>query len=257
MKKPRVIVFTDADNTLWDTDAVYATAQKGLLSEVEVVTGLSGPSEGRLEFVREFDQEIAAKHHKGLRYQPAFLAQAIALGLNSVDPSTAARIVLHGDTNRWVLSPSDAKQIEQNFFAALNTTPILRPGVKEGLISLRKGGCTIIVVTEGSKEKCCDLLEKYDLASQIERVIESPKHQDLYRRVCRLGGGADLAFMIGDQLDRDIGPAAEAGLKTIYFPGGFRPKWHPAASEVQPDTVVSSFEGAAQSVFQTVNELVA
>jgi hypothetical protein len=33
--------------------------------------------------------------------------------------------------------------------------------------------------------------------------------------------------MIGDQLDRDIGPAKEAGLRTIYFPGGFAPGGRP------------------------------
>ena len=32
-------------------------------------------------------------------------------------------------------------------------------------------------------------------------------------------------FMIGDQLDRDIVPAARAGYVTIYFPGRFMPFW--------------------------------
>jgi putative hydrolase of the HAD superfamily len=47
--------------------------------------------------------------------------------------------------------------------------------------------------------------------------------------------------MIGDQLDRDILPAKEAGLITIYLPGGFRPKWSPLAGGPHPDYEIASF----------------
>ena len=56
------------------------------------------------------------------------------------------------------------------------------------------------------------------------------------------------AFMIGDQLDRDIAPAKAAGLITVYFPGGFRPKWTPDESSIGPDFKVSDFMQAAQIV---------
>ena len=32
--------------------------------------------------------------------------------------------------------------------------------------------------------------------------------------------------MVGDQLDRDIVPAREAGLLAVWVPSAFRPKWH-------------------------------
>jgi putative hydrolase of the HAD superfamily len=47
--------------------------------------------------------------------------------------------------------------------------------------------------------------------------------------------------MVGDQLDRDIAPAKEAGLTTIYFPSGFKPKWMPLEAEVRPDFKIESF----------------
>ena len=31
--------------------------------------------------------------------------------------------------------------------------------------------------------------------------------------------------MVGDQIDRDILPARDAGFRTALFPGRFRPKW--------------------------------
>jgi putative hydrolase of the HAD superfamily len=48
--------------------------------------------------------------------------------------------------------------------------------------------------------------------------------------------------MIGDQLDRDIRPAKEAGLRTIYFPGGFRPGWEVDEQSVRPDFRIDRFD---------------
>jgi putative hydrolase of the HAD superfamily len=54
--------------------------------------------------------------------------------------------------------------------------------------------------------------------------------------------------MIGDQLDRDIAPAKEAGLKTIFFASGFVPRWSSRVDDIKPDYVVDDFEKAAELV---------
>jgi putative hydrolase of the HAD superfamily len=57
--------------------------------------------------------------------------------------------------------------------------------------------------------------------------------------------------MIGDQLDRDIQPAREAGLTTFLFRGGFTPKW----AEGIPSTAdyeISSFDQAADIICKSV-----
>ena len=226
-RNPRIVIFTDADNTLWDTDAVYARGQLTLLEDVETAIGVRGPSKNRLQCVREYDQEIAAKHHKGLRYPPQLLAQAVALGLEGVDPRSAARTARLGRGPQHKLASHEPERLGQVFLEGLRVRPRLRPGVLSGLREFTARGYTTVVVTEGSKTKCRDLLRHYELESFVERVIESPKHSDLYRRVCRLGGGADLSVMIGDQLDRDILPAKEAGLVTVYFPGELNQDGHP------------------------------
>ena len=63
-----------------------------------------------------------------------------------------------------------------------------------------------------------------------------------------MAGAPANAFMIGDQLDRDIAPAKEAGLKTIYFPGGFVPRWTPDEAKIGPDFRVSDFVEAVEII---------
>ena len=39
----RMHLFTDADNTLWDTNGVFVDAQRAMLRELETATGLCAP----------------------------------------------------------------------------------------------------------------------------------------------------------------------------------------------------------------------
>src|SRR3546814_12927607 len=82
----------------------------------------------------------------------------------------------------------------------------------------------------------------HQLEGLFDRIIEAPKIPRIYQRALRLVGDASTAFMVGDQLQRDIRPAKEAGLRTIYFPGGFRPHWELKEQSVQPDFRVDRFD---------------
>jgi putative hydrolase of the HAD superfamily len=77
----KTVVFIDADNTLWDTNRVYADAQLALLADVEIATGFRAPEIDKLDWLRAIDQLLAEKHHAGLRYPPRLLAKAVALAL--------------------------------------------------------------------------------------------------------------------------------------------------------------------------------
>jgi len=62
--------------------------------------------------------------------------------------------------------------------------------------------------------------------------------------------------MIGDQLDRDIAPAKAAGLITIYFPGGFQPKWQQRAEgEIKPDYRVQDFNQAVEVILMAKSKI--
>jgi putative hydrolase of the HAD superfamily len=235
-------VFVDADNTLWDTDAVFAHAQLDLLAAIERATGISTVASDRLAFVREIDQHLAERHHQGLRYPPRLLARATAFALTGISASRAAKKARLGDL-RSPLGEGVEVNIEQAFFAEIGKPAALRPGVIEGLDRLLHAGLTVLIVTESAEEKVAATAERLGLNGHFSRIIEGKKRPELYLRIIRLAtNGAEGGFMIGDQLDRDIAPAKEAGLTTIYFPSGFQPRWMPDEADVRPDFKIQSFD---------------
>jgi putative hydrolase of the HAD superfamily len=141
-----------------------------------------------------------------------------------------------------VLSNEDAARIETTFIASLQELPQLRQGVRDGLLALHEAGIIVFVITEGSRDRIIRTARAHGLEGLFDRLIEAPKGRRIYSRALRLLRGPVNGFMVGDQLDRDIGPAKEAGLRTIYFPGGFRPRWEPDQHSVQPDFCIDRFD---------------
>lgn len=130
-------ILVDADNTLWDTNAVYASAQLNLLAAVEREIQ-SPPFEGdRLAFVRLVDQGIAGRHHSRLRYPPSLLVEGVAAALRGATTNLAVRAALAGIP---VLPGEVSDRIQQNYSRDLSADPALRPGVSEGLAVLKTGG---------------------------------------------------------------------------------------------------------------------
>jgi putative hydrolase of the HAD superfamily len=233
-------VFVDADNTLWDTDGVFATAQLKLLGAIEDVTGRKCSEIDRLAFVRVMDQGLAERHHSGLRYPPRMLVNALAAVLHGEDSERAVGRTLTG-SGIVHIDEEIAASIVESYFVNISLLPVLRPGVEAGLLALRDAHCSVLILTESAQAKVARTAEQLGLNGFFVRIIEGVKRPDLYRRVLRLTKMPNHAFMIGDQLDRDISPAQAAGLKTIYFPGGFRPRWAIKMDGVRPDYVVASF----------------
>jgi putative hydrolase of the HAD superfamily len=250
----KTVVFIDADNTLWDTNRVYADAQLALLADVEIATGFRAPEIDKLDWLRAIDQFLAEKHHAGLRYPPRLLAKAVALALKGQDPATAARFAWSGGQSEVQLDEDSARKIEEEFLKLLKALPPLREGVAEGLRLLHTYGFHILVLTEGNRERVVSLLEHFHLGKLVARVMEVKKERQLFDRVLALAHHPSAAFMVGDQLDRDIAPAKAAGLKTIYFPGQFRPKWQPLEDDIQPDYRVENFNKAAQLIINATRE---
>lgn len=233
-------VFVDADNTLWDTDSVFADAQRNMLKRVEDATGAAANGDDRLAYVRAVDQAIAVRHHARLRYPPKLLVRGLEAALAGHPADRAARAAWRSPAASRL--PKDrVDEIEQAFFVDLGHDPELRPGVREGLEALRAADCVVLIVTEGPRAKVEETTKSLALHNLITRIIEGPKRPELYQRVLRLMGAPKRAFMVGDQLDRDIAPAKAAGLETIYFPGGFQPRWAPDEAHVRPDHVIGTF----------------
>jgi putative hydrolase of the HAD superfamily len=215
-KEPRVF-FVDADNTLWGTDAIFAEAQEGLLDRVEGATAVEALVSDRLALIRSVDQALAERHHLGLRYPPALLAQALALALGGLPPDDAAVRVWRNPSS-GPLEHQVAADIADAFLRDIKKRPRLLPGVLQGLRILRDVGATVFVVTEGNKHRVEETARQLGISAYVDRVVAGSKRVELFVRVLRRAGEPREAFMIGDQIARDMAPAKAAGLTTIYVP---------------------------------------
>ena len=109
-------IFIDADNTLWDTDTVFADAQLGLLGQVERASGRKAAVEDRLALIRSVDQALAERHHAGLRYPPHLLARGIELVLeHGYAADDAARLAWRGRPD-YALNKDEVERIETAYF---------------------------------------------------------------------------------------------------------------------------------------------
>ncbi|MGN8118784.1 HAD family hydrolase [Labrys sp. 22185] len=159
--------------------------------------------------------------------------------LRGMKAEEAARAAWRGGKN-YLLSDGDVITIEQRFLNDLVATPQPRPGAEVALNMLEQLGCLLLIVTEGAKAKVERIADLLEFARFFDRIIEGRKTPELYQRVLSLTRALAPAYMVGDQLDRDIKPAKDAGLSTIYFPGGFRPRWTPEEALIRPDYIISS-----------------
>lgn len=216
-------LFTDADNTLWDTDAVFAAAQLEMLREVEGLVGCNAPHQDDhgLAFLRDVDQKIAAAHPEHLRYPPSLLANGLAMVLQGSDVDTAvARLI----AEPGVTTDESFERIQHRFRETIQTLPPLRPGVLEGLSAAAAANIPVTIVTEESREKCGRFVAAHHLQDLITGVISGRKTTAAF---LALKNDDDARyFMVGDQADRDIIAAEAAGFRTFYFPGGFEPYWN-------------------------------
>lgn len=235
----RIAWFSDADNTLWDTDGVFRAAQLGLLDDVEAIVNAKCNVADRLAYVRKIDQGIANKHHRGLRYPVELLVNAIGHILRNGSNDAA---VAFGLTGRPILPPDESTNVVTRFHSALGLNPDLRPGVRQGLATLLDRGLPVTVVTEGHKDRIAHLLDHHALKAYVTDVVEATKTKELFLRLTRLYPTSQC-WMIGDQVDRDIEIARLAGMNPVYFPGGFFPSWSQAV-----DTTVLQVDSYDQGV---------
>lgn len=238
-------LFCDADNTLWNTDAVYAEVQLELLSILENVTGnkvyTNKCVESRLEYVRKIDQHIARLHGFNLKYPPRILVMAVEGSLLGQSPKEAATNAV-SFANIKGYSPVYEKHEKWFLDKLKEKLPELRIGVKEGLFELHKMGIKPVVITEGSKDKCFDIITKHGLQGIFSKIIEVRKSTESFKKIClEMDCVSCKCIIVGDQIDRDIMFSKEAGFYTVLFPGGFNPRWNKENKRVIPHRIIDNF----------------
>jgi putative hydrolase of the HAD superfamily len=234
------IIASDADNTLWDTNAIYIESHLELLEKIEKDTGLKAQTTDRLSFIRSVDQEIVRLNGGNLQYSPVLLYMGVSNLLKGMPLPQAAKKameisdkVFHNEPIKNAVS-NFKKQISENI-------PRLRCGVSEGLFGLKKLGVIVIVLTEGREARCSKLLIAHGLEGFVTEVVSGEKGPDFYNKISKDYPNSKL-FMVGDQIDRDIISAKKAGYTTIFFPGGFNPKWNKNYVSQSFDFQIKSFK---------------
>jgi putative hydrolase of the HAD superfamily len=228
---------TDADNTLWETDGVYASAQLELLRRVEDEYGVNVKADDRLQFVRNFDQALAFRHPNGLRYPADLLVEAIISTARNGDVECA----IVGALRRERSDPK-AESIANAFIQHVsNEVPRLRAGVAAAMPRLVEHEIQVVVLTEGDLARCERLLEQHGLRRHVSATISEDKTVELYVALPGRFGSSVGPVMIGDQIDRDIELSKLAGYTAVHFPGSFNPAWT-RDRQVIPDYVITNFE---------------
>lgn len=240
------VILTDADNTLWDTDAVYASAQLAMLDEIERIAGTSAPTNDRLAWLREIDQAIASVHHRGLRYPPSLLAHALALAVEGSKAVDAA--ALAEQPRARLLQDDQGSAIADRFVTAIRMLPPLLPGVRTGLDIARTSGVDVWVLTEAHADLQRARIASLGLEHLVAGVSEVSKTIEQYGRQVRRFAPHPV-YVFGDQPDRDIIPAAAAGCRTALIPSRFKPFWF--QKETSADYVATSFAEAMTWALKT------
>ena len=244
---PGYVLVVDADNTLWDTNEVFARAQLRLLEGTEQATGRMCSATDRLGFVRSYDQAIALKHHLHLKYPPQLLVAAIGAGLCGTAPAIAAELVIRGRPLPHTLTESKVSGVLAAYTQALTDVPALLPTVREALELACSRELSVFVMTEGKLERQRRSLAVHGLAQLVLSVWEMPKTVAQFERLRQRFTQTEVV-VIGDQLDRDIVPAHSAGCKTVLVPGRFRPRWDDQDARVADhvaSTLLEAVEWAA------------
>lgn len=254
MRRSDPIILADADNTLWDTNSVFANGQLKLLELVEQFSGLACPELDRLGFVRAYDQAIASRHHLHLKYPKQMLVATLAAGLRSELPDIAAEAALYGRPATHCLSERQITDAVAAYSEALTRVPELLPNVRAGLELARAHDLTVFVMTEGRVDLQRRALLAHDLERYVERVWELTKSVAQFGRLRRRFDPKGIV-VIGDQPDRDIVPAHDAGCRTVLVPSRFRPRWQSESERKMADYVAADFLEAMEWVVRYPNSM--
>jgi len=244
----RPVILVDADNTLWDTDAIFAEAQLLMLALVEAEVGSKAPGPDRLGWLRSYDQAIAQIDHRHLRYPSGLLVQALALGLSGVGPREAAAASV-GARHR-AMPTTTVDMIVSKYVAKLQTSPDLLPGVREGLTAARDASVEVWVLTEGHAKDQRARISDLGIADLIKGLAEVTKTVEQFDRQRRRFAPKPL-YVVGDQPDRDIAPARAAGCRTVLVPSRFRPAWQDEAAWASADYVADGFAKAVAWILES------
>jgi putative hydrolase of the HAD superfamily len=215
-----VIVF-DADNTLWDTNALYVDAGRWAQA---VLNDLGADVASWKPLQRVLDRDLSGHFQLGKEQFPASMVLAYELvnRRNGTEQSSAVRDAL------WEIGMSVFERPAPTF-----------DGVPEMLAELATLA-PLALITKGHEEVQRARIEHSGLAQYFSYVgvVERADKQwaDFQAALDALGGKAEASWSVGDSVASDIVPAEQLGFRTVLFSN---PTWLLEHSDEVPATTVT------------------
>ncbi len=250
-----VLVF-DADNTLWDTNAVFRRAQLDLV-RVFVKAGYISDEESQLEILRALDRELSSQLGR-FEYDFGLLSAAMAhhcFGASTIEEAVGRALQRRGEN----LDSDLSALIEEGYHTfeeGLRRIPPLYPDTASVLSSIRASHSTdihiaILLFSEGNAARLERILQAHEIRdrSVFDEIIISDKSEESFQAAKLIGlqqlperpSDTEKHFvMIGDSLQRDIKFGNQAGFVTVYKPTIFLGEETPREQDEQPDFVIRS-----------------
>lgn len=120
----------------------------------------------------------------------------------------------------------------------------LFPGSVDTLIYLKESGIKMALITNGASDMQRSKINRFGLAQYFENILiegefgaGKPDRSVFSHSLEKLGAGPEEAWMVGDDLKRDIAGAREAGIYTVWV--DWRDGGLPEDADIQPDRIVS------------------
>jgi len=249
MPRPAVLI-VDADNTLWDTNQVFANAQLAMIRSLEE-HGCRFP-EPPLEALRRIDRRLAREFGK-FEYDFSLLAERL---MDEYFPGEMP------SADRELAAQGAAAELG----STLSTTPDLLPGATDLLRWIRDSRAhgarlAAILISEGDKSRLMRIASAHHLDhGTFDRIeVLATKTAEVFQDAVSwgrlaVGTPSPVCIAIGDSIERDMRPARTAGCVTIYKPAGFHGNERSTTSEAEPDYRVSDLTEALAITQELLNE---
>lgn len=204
----------DADNTLWDTNAVFNAAQKVFVDELIGWDPNLDPDIGMQE-LHAADQTLIQK-----------------AGRAEYDFVWLWRVLVHRHLNKSQQQESHLcpvageERVIELFMKQLKAIPPLLPNVITTLQELQHPdfrGITVGVFSEGRTNRLSQVFQAHQsLVELIDFFVIGNKSVEQYEQLATELELKDQAkYMVGDSLKKDIYNAKKAGYQTIFIPSRY------------------------------------
>ena len=215
-------VFFDIDDTLYDTTLQAEMVRKNAIKAM-IEAGLDIEEDEAMEALQEIVQQY------GSNYQYHFDHLLERYGYQKNPRIIAAGIVAYHTTKAAYLVPF--------------------PDTVPTLLELRDMGYRIGVITEGRSVKQWEKLIRLGLQHFFHAVVISEDigrektDPEIFRLAAeKIGAKTKETIMVGDRLEKDIGGAKLAGMKTVQLKRGKHARKMPTCPEEEPDYVIGKLK---------------